>query len=75
MLMSARSDEWDNVYFEHGTPVAGDPKESAATQHGVYDESTPWSYDGTLDRIHHALYVECRERGEREAETHCSHHR
>src|SRR3954470_4207112 len=26
-----------------------------------------WSYDGTLDRIHHALYVECRERGEREA--------
>ena len=23
--------------------------------------------DGTLDRIHHALYVECREQGEREA--------
>jgi len=26
-----------------------------------------WSYDGTLDRIHHALYLECREQGEREA--------
>ena len=26
-----------------------------------------WSYDGTLDRIHRALYVECREQGEREA--------
>ena len=26
-----------------------------------------WSYDGTLDRIHHALYMECREHGEREA--------
>ncbi len=26
-----------------------------------------WSYDGTLDRIHHALYVECREKAEREA--------
>src|SRR5271167_1533462 len=26
-----------------------------------------WSWDGTLDRIHHALYLECRERGEREA--------
>ena len=26
-----------------------------------------WSYDGTLDRIHHALYVECREQGEHEA--------
>src|SRR5450631_2537765 len=25
------------------------------------------SYDRTLDRIHHALYVECREQGEREA--------
>ena len=26
-----------------------------------------WSYDGTLDRIHHALYVKCREAAEREA--------
>ena len=26
-----------------------------------------WSWDGTLDRIHHALYVACREHGEREA--------
>ncbi len=26
-----------------------------------------WSWEGTLDRIHHALYVECRERDEREA--------
>jgi transposase len=26
-----------------------------------------WSYDGTLDRIHHALYVQCREQAEREA--------
>lgn len=26
-----------------------------------------WSWDGTLDRIHHALYVECREQEEREA--------
>ena len=25
-----------------------------------------WSYDSTLHRIHHALYVECREQGERE---------
>jgi transposase len=25
-----------------------------------------WTYDGTLDRIHHALYEKCRERGERE---------
>ena len=27
----------------------------------VHDYLDLWSYDGTLDRIHHALYVECRE--------------
>ena len=26
-----------------------------------------WSWDGTLDRIHHALYVRCREQDDREA--------
>ncbi len=26
-----------------------------------------WDYDGTLDRIHHTLYVKCREQTEREA--------
>jgi transposase len=26
-----------------------------------------WDYDGTLGRIHHALYVKCREQAEREA--------
>src|SRR6266436_1511100 len=29
----ARSDERDHVYFEHGMPVACDPKRSAAAQH------------------------------------------
>jgi transposase len=28
---------------------------------------TLWDYDGTLDRIHHALYLKCREQAEREA--------
>jgi transposase len=26
-----------------------------------------WDYDGTLDRIHHGLYVKCREQAERDA--------
>jgi hypothetical protein len=26
-----------------------------------------WSRDGTLDRVHHALYAECRKRGNRQA--------
>ena len=33
----------------------------------LYDYFDLWNWDGTLDRIHHALYVECRERAEREA--------
>jgi len=33
----------------------------------LYDYFDLWSWDGTLERIHHALYVECREREQREA--------
>ena len=33
----------------------------------VHDFFDLWSWDGTLDRIHYALYVECRERVGREA--------
>ena len=33
----------------------------------LFDYLDLWSWDGTLERIHHALYVECREDGEREA--------
>ena len=35
-----------------------------STVHGYFDR---WDYDGTLDRIHHALYVQCREQAGREA--------
>jgi transposase len=35
-----------------------------STVHGYLDR---WDYDGTLQRIHHALYVQCRELAEREA--------
>ena len=41
-----------------------------STVHDYLDLS---SYDGTLDRIHHALYVECRERGKREPAPPCHH--
>ena len=33
----------------------------------VNDYFSLWDYDGTLDRIHHALYVKCRELAGREA--------
>lgn len=37
---------------------------SKTTLHRYFDL---WSYDGTLERIHHALYVKCRELEERDA--------
>ena len=33
----------------------------------VHDYLSLWNRDGTLDRIHHVLYVECREKAAREA--------
>jgi transposase len=33
----------------------------------LFDYLDLWSWDGTLGRVHHALYVQCREREEREA--------
>ena len=33
----------------------------------LFDYLDLWSWDGTLDRMHHALFVRCREHGERNA--------
>ena len=33
----------------------------------VHDYLGLWNWDGTLDRIHHALYLKCREKAAREA--------
>src|SRR5512134_3362973 len=33
----------------------------------VYDYFDLWTYDGTLERINHALYEQCREQDQREA--------
>ena len=33
----------------------------------VWDYLDLWEWDGTIERIHHALYVECREKAGREA--------
>jgi transposase len=33
----------------------------------VHDYRDLWEWDGTLERIHHALYVSCREQAGREA--------
>jgi transposase len=33
----------------------------------VHDYLSRWNYDGTIERVHHALYVRCREAAGREA--------
>jgi transposase len=33
----------------------------------IYDYFHVWTYDGTLEDIHHTLYVKCREQAQREA--------
>jgi transposase len=33
----------------------------------LYDYFDLWSYDGTLERLHHALYMKCRQQASREA--------
>jgi len=48
-------------------PVAGDPEGNLPVRSTLFNYLDLWSWDGTLDRIHHELYVECRKGGEREA--------
>ena len=33
----------------------------------LHDYLDRWEYDGTLERIHHTLYVQCRDKAERDA--------
>jgi len=42
------------------------PKDLAARS-TIYDYFDRWSWDGTLQPIHHARYVKCREESSREA--------
>src|SRR5260370_34569546 len=62
----ARSDERDHVYLSTGCQWRAIPKD-LPPRSTLFDYLDLWSYDGTLDRIHHALYLACREQGQREA--------
>jgi transposase len=53
----------NDVYAEHRLPCATFEGFSAS-QH-VHNYFVWWQCDRVLDRIHHALYVECREKVER----------
>src|ERR1043166_3171451 len=62
----ARRDERDMYILSTGCQWRAIPKD-LPPRSTLFDYLGLWSYDGTLDCIHHALYVECREQGEREA--------
>ena len=49
-----------------GCQWAALPKDLAARS-TVHDYLCRWEWDGTLERIHHALYVQCREQAGRDA--------
>ena len=49
-----------------GCQWAAIPKD-LAPRSTVHDYFARWNWDGTLGRLHHALYVQCRERAGREA--------
>ena len=67
----ARSDERSDVHTEHRLQWRC-LRRIFRAQHGP-QLFVWWHCDGVLDRIHHALYVECREQAEREGSpTACS---
>ena len=62
----ARSDQRPDVYSEYRLPVARDSQD-LPPRTTLYDYLDRWIRDGTLDRMHDALYVQCREAASREA--------
>jgi hypothetical protein len=56
----AEGGERRDVCAEHRLPVAIYPKD-LPPRSTVHDYLTRWNYDGTIEMIHHALYVQCRE--------------
>ena len=63
----ARGGEWPDVHSVDWLSVAGNPPKDLPPRSTLYDYFDLWSWDGTLDRIHHELYVKCREAVAREA--------
>jgi transposase len=58
----------NGVMYVLSTGVSGAPcPKDLPPKSTVHDYLILWSCDDTLDRIHHALYVACREQAEREA--------
>ena len=63
----ARGGQRLDVYPEHRLSVAREIPTDLPPRSTLYDYFDLWSWDGTLDRIHDALYAKCREDASREA--------
>ncbi len=70
-----RGDQRRDVHSEHRLPVARAAQGFAAQKPPCMITSACGTGNGTLDRIHHALYLKCREKAAREASPHGLHHR
>ena len=62
----ARGGQRADGYLSTGCQWRAIPKD-LAPRSTVYDYFDCWSWDGTLRRIHHALYAKCREEALRQA--------
>ena len=71
----ARGGQRRDVHPEHRLPVALDPEGPAAAQHGARLFRPLGLTTARCDRIHHALYVQCRELAGREASPTAGDHR
>jgi transposase len=56
----------ESVILSTGCQWRAIPKDLPARS-TLYDYFDLWSFDGTLDRLHDALYVKCREQASRDA--------
>jgi transposase len=62
-----RSNLRDRNTFSQIAPTGARPDRTLPPRSTVNFYFCRWQHDGTLDRLHHALYVRCREQADRAA--------
>ena len=70
-----RGDQRRDVHSEHRLPVARAAQGFAAQKHRASITSACGTGTASLDRIHHALYLKCREKAAARSQPHGLHHR
>ena len=65
-MRRARGGQWPDVHSQHRLSWRAIPTD-LPPRSTLYDYFDLWGWDGTLERIHEALYAQCRETASREA--------